>query len=223
MTNDPTRPVDPWSGPHAGAPAPAPGFQPTAAGPAPAGPAPAYIPAGIVARPEPGKSSGRVSLLTAGLVIAALIAAVGVGFAAGRVTAPQATNGRGQAIGNGAGFPNASGRTGNGGGFGGFASGNISISGSVVALGDGSITIQPEGGSGTVTVQVPSTATYHAQGSASSSDVAVGTQVQVTATRPTFRGGPDASGAPGASGAPNAIPGANGLNLSATDILVIGK
>jgi hypothetical protein len=159
------------------------------------------------------------------LVAAGLIAAAGVGFAGGRVTAPQQTaNARGQGLGNGAGFPNASGRTGNGGFGGAFASGSIAISGSIVAMGNGTITVQPAGGSGTVQIAVPSTTTYHSQAAASSTDIAIGTPVQVTVNGRQFRGGPDASGAPG--GAANASPGASGapgLNLTATDILVTGK
>jgi hypothetical protein len=218
MTDDLSRRDDP-----AAAPAPAPVPTPT---PGAGGPVPAYIPAGVIARPAPAKSS-RGGLLTGALVIAALIAAAGVGFAGGRVTAPAAaaTN-RGNAFGGAGAFPNASGR-GNGGAFGGgaFAGGNIALDGSVVAVGDGTITIQPTGGTGTVVISVPSTATYHSQGSASSADVAVGTSVQVTVSRGQFRA-PDASGAPGAASASpgaNGANGANGFNLTATDITVTGK
>ena len=235
MTNDPTRTPDPAI---PGQPVPAqpvqpvptqpvPGAEAWYATPAPVTPgsaqAPSFIPAGIGAKPAPAKATKRGGLLTGALVVAALIAALGVGFAAGRVTSPQQTGtGRGQGFGNGngngSGFPNASGRPGNG--FGGFAAGSIAVSGSVVAMGNGTITVQPAGGSGTVRIAVPNTTTYHSQGSASSTDVAIGSQVQVTVNRPQFRGGADASGAPAASGNPGA--GTNAA-LTATDILLTGK
>ncbi len=239
MTNDPTRTPDPA---HPGQPSPAQPIQPAPTQPLPdvepwyatPGPtmpgsagAPSFIPAGIGAKPAPAKASKQGGLLTGALLVAALIAALGVGFAAGRVTSPQqTTTGRGQGSGNGngSGTPNASGRPGNG--FGGVAAGSIEVSGSVVALGDGTITVQPAGGSGTVQIAVPSTTTYHSQGSASSTDLAIGSQVEVTVNRPQFRGGADASGAPGASANPGTgTGGANGANaaLTATDILLTGK
>jgi hypothetical protein len=193
---------------------------------------PSYIPAGVVPKATPPKAKGGTSLLTIALIGAVVIAAVGIGFAGGRATAPTATgrgNGGGFANGgNGGGFPTGSGRPGGGfgGGFGALGAGSIALSGSVVAIGNGTITVQPANGAAPVTIDVPSTTTYHAQAAATTTDVSVGSQVQVTVNRPQFRGGPDASGAPGGGGAnPAASPGArgNGSSLTATDILVTGK
>ena len=178
---------------------------------------PSFIPAGI-SPAGPPKSSGRgSSVLTTVLVITAIVAAVGLGFAAGRATAP-ATAGRGNFGDGGQAFPNASGRPTGGGGIGRLG-GAISVTGSVVALGNGTMTVQDASGN-QVTVAVPSTATYHSQAAGSASDVAIGTNVTVTVERPQFRG-PDASGAPDAS--PGAARGQGGLNLTATDVLVLGK
>jgi len=224
MTDDPTRATDPGTPPQ-----PAPGTGPWYATPetgAPAGsPAPSFIPAGINAKPVQPKSSARGGLLTGALVIAGFVAAAGLGFAGGRVTAPQqAPTGRGQGFGNGGGFPNASGRGGNGGFGGAFAAGSIAISGSIVAMGNGSITVQPAGGNGTVQIAVPATTTYHAQAAAASTDLAIGTQVQVTVNGAQFRrGGPEASGAPAASAGPGSGANGAGPGLTATDILVTGK
>jgi hypothetical protein len=237
MTLDPNESGQPGGpGPQAQAPSPwaGPSAQPTATQPqAPQPvvprPAPSYLPQGIAVTTTPKPSQRRVSVATAGLVVAAIIAAAGIGFAGGRATAPQAA---GRGAGNGAfangGFPNASGRgAGNGAAFGGFggAGGAISITGSVVALGDGTMTLKMGNGS-EVTVQVPSTTTYHAQAPATSTDVTVGSQVEVAVGRPQFRGGADASGAPNASGpvaSPGTGGGGGGAGLSATDITVLGK
>jgi hypothetical protein len=193
-------------------------FQPPASSPAGA---PSFIPASILASPKKA-SSGRVATGTVVLVLAGFVAAAGIGFAGGRATAPQAaasTRGFGTGGANGgAGFPNASGVPGGGrnGGFGALAGGGTAITGSVTAIGNGTITIQTSAGT-PVTITVPSTATYHGQTAASATDVTVGSQVQVTINRAGFRGG-----APDASGAPAASPGA-GLTISATDITIVGK
>lgn len=180
---------------------------------------PSFIPPSVVAAVATPKPGNRVPAGTVSFVAAIVVAAVGLGFMGGRMTAPVAAA---RTFGNGNGFPTASGGTGAGrnGGFGGFAAGAVAVTGQVTAIAKGSITIQTAAGQ-SVTVEVPSTATYHAQAAAASTDVGVGTQVQLTVNRPNgFRGGADASGAPSASSAPA---GNGGLSLTATDILVLGK
>ena len=185
---------------------------------------PSFIPPTVAAAVARPKARTGTSALTVALVAAFVIAGAGLGFAGGRLTAPAAApaRGNGQFGGNfpGGSFnPNASGNPGRNGGAGGFAGfgGNTTIDGQITAVADGSITVQTSNGS--VTLQVPSTVTYHTQAAATSTDVAVGSKVQVTVTRPNFR--PDASGQPGASGQP-AI-GQGGISLTATDITVLAK
>jgi hypothetical protein len=234
--------------PGAGQPTPQPGY-PVAGQPAQQPPmqpvqpvAPSFIPPSVAAAAGKPKSGGRISAGTVVFTAALIVAAVGVGFAAGRVTAPATPNrtaftgqfggGNGQF-----GGPNASGSPGNGNGngnrgFGGaFVGGgaaNISIDGKVTAVSNGSITIQTANGQ-SVTLQVPSTATYHAQAPANASDVIVGSSVQVSVGRPT---GPEASGQPAPSGSPttgggNGNGNGNGRNfgfgMSVTDITVLSK
>lgn len=197
-------------------------FQPPAASEPPLGvPAASFIPASVALGAKK-PSQGRVATGTIVLVLAGFVAAAGIGFAGGRATAPQpaaAARNFGNGA-NGGNFPNASGfGGGNGaaGAFGALGGGGTEITGSVTAVGDGTLTITIAGGQ-SVTVTVPSTATYHGQTSASASDVAVGSQVQVSINRAGFRGGrPDASGAPGAN------PAAGGLTLTATDVTIVAK
>jgi hypothetical protein len=178
--------------------------------------------AAAVARP---KSRSGASAGTLAFVVAVVVAAAGLGFAGGRLSAPAAaTTARGN-FPNGGNFaggsfnPNASGNPGRGGAsaFGG-GGGNVSIDGQVTAVANGSITIQTANGQ-SVTLQVPSTATYHAQAPATSSDVTVGSNVQVSvnAGRTGFR--PDASGQPAASGQL----GQGAAGFAVTDITVVGK
>jgi hypothetical protein len=195
-------------------------FQPAPAPLPPAGsPAtPSFIPASVMLAPKKA-SGGRVATGTIVLVLAGFVAAAGIGFAGGRATAPQATTAA-RNFGNGAnggnGFPNASGLTGGAGGLGALGGGGTEVTGAVTAVGNGTITLQIAGGQ-SVTITVPSTATYHGQTAASAADVAVGSQVQVTITRLGFRDGrPDASGAPAASAGA-------GLSITASDITLIAK
>lgn len=196
-------------------------FQPASTPTPPSGSpmTPSFIPASLNLAPK--KASGaRVATGTIVLVLAGFVAAAGIGFAGGRATAPQATaaaRGFGNGA-NGGNFPNASGFPGGAGGAGGFAAlggGGTEVAGAVTAVGNGTITIQVAGGQ-SVTVTVPSTVTYHGQTAASASDVAVGSQVQVTITRIGRGARPDASGAPAAS------PGA-ALSLTASDITLMTK
>ena len=179
---------------------------------------PSFIPPSVAAKaanPEPKGS--KTSAMAIALVAALVIAAAGLGFAGGRITAPAAP-GRGN-FGNGGFQPGASGGFqpgasgvpgGNRGGFGGFGGGNIALTGTVTAIANGSITVQTSAGQN-VTVELPADVTYHAQASAAATDVSVGSSVEITVKA---GGRPDASGAPGGNG---------GFTMSATDILVMGK
>ena len=236
MTYDPNQPPrSPFSSPESGQPTPQPGY-PVAGQPAPQPVmqpvqpvAPSFIPPSVVAAAGKPKSGGRISAGTIVFTAALIVAAVGVGFAAGRVTAPSTPN---RTAFNGQfGGPNASGNPngGNRGGFGGGAflgggGASISIDGKVTAVSDGSITIQTANGQ-SVTLQVPSTATYHAQAPANSSDVIVGSNVQISASRPTRA---EASNQPAPSGSPTTGGGNGGGNfggfgMSVTDITVLSK
>jgi hypothetical protein len=216
----PFPPVAPGAVPPAGAPrpaVPAGGY----AQPAQGQPVPSFIPPTVAAAVANPKPKSRVAGGTALFVVAVVVAAAGLGFAAGRVTAPASTGRTGFAGNFGGGnFPGGSfapGGAGNAnrGGFGGFGAGNISVTGQVTAVANGSITIQTASGQ-SVTLEVPSTATYHAQASAAPSDVTVGSQVQVSASRPNFRA--EGSAAP----APSGQPGAQG-GLTVTDITLLSK
>ncbi len=127
------------------------------------------------------RRSGSVSVL---LSIAALIAAAGIAFAAGRATAPSGSTGLG---GNGNDFrfggqvPNASfvpGADGGFGGFGDFEGRNRIVSGTVVSVGSGTITVKLADGQ-TVTIATTSSTTYNQQTAASASDVAAGQTVTI--------------------------------------------
>ena len=201
-------------------------------GPAPVQPSsqaqpvvPSFIPptvAAAVAKPPARKGA---SAGTMAFVAAIVVAGAGLGFAGGRLTAPAAATGRGNGnfpAGNfpGGSFnPTASGAANNRGGFG-VGGGNVSIEGQVTAIANGSITIQTANGQ-PITLTVPSTATYHAQASAAPTDVAVGTNVQVSATRGGGRA--DASGQPAASGGAGGPGGFGGFSMTVTDITIVSK
>jgi hypothetical protein len=186
---------------------------------------PSFIPPSVAAAALAPTPRSRVSAGTIGFVLAIVVAAAGLGFAGGRVTAPAAVpTGRGNFgnLPNGANGPAASGafgRNGGAGGIGAFNTGDIALTGQVTAIADGSITIQTAAGQN-VTIEVPASVTYHAQAGATATDVKVGSSVQLSVSRPNFRG-PDASGAPIAS--QQNTNGGAGLQLSATDILVLSK
>lgn len=189
--------------------------------PAPQPTVPSFIPPSIVAASANPKVRKGSSAGTIAFVAAVVVAAAGLGFAGGRLTAPASASARGNfangGFANGArgSFnPEASGGLARGGIGAAFGAGNISIDGQVTAVSSGSITIQTAGGQ-SVTLQVPSTVTYHTQAAGTSSDVAVGTQVQVGVTR----GAQTAAGGPAASGAP----GNGGLQMDVTDITVLSK
>jgi hypothetical protein len=243
VTNDPTQPQPnpfpaPEPGPVAGQPAPYPSQpprpamgQPTYA--SPGQPAlqgqpvvPSFIPPSVASAAANPKRRGGSPAGTLAFVVAVVVAAAGLGFAGGRLTAPAAATTRGGFTGqNGGTFPganpNASGNPNRGGfgGIGGAFAGAVSIDGQVTSVANGSITVQTSNGQ-SVTLQVPSTATYHAQAPATSSDVAVGSQVQVSVSRPNGRA--EGSAQPGASGQPGQG-GQGALGFTVTDITVVGK
>ncbi len=215
-----TQPVNPQQNPFSQPePGPVPG-QPTPPAPQPA--VASFIPPTVAAAVANPRARKGTSAGTMAFVAAVVIAAAGLGFAGGRLTAPASTtNGRG-AAGNG-GFagnfgnrsfnPDASGNPNRGlGGF--FGGAGASIDGQVTAISNGSITIQTSSGQ-SLTLQVPSTVAYHTQAAGSSSDVAVGSKVQLS----VGRGGPGASGLPAASGQP----GNGGFQMDVTDITVLGQ
>jgi hypothetical protein len=183
---------------------------------------PSFIPPSVAAKagsPQPASKS-KLSAMTLAFVAALVVASAGLGFAGGRLTAPAAT-GRGN-FGPGANpgnfGPGASGAPGqNRGGFGGFGGAETALIGTVTAIANGTITVQTSAGQ-SITVQVPSTVTYHTATAATATAVGVGTSVELTMTRPNGR--PDGSGNPGASPAAG---GPGGFSLTATDILILAK
>jgi hypothetical protein len=160
-------------------------------------PVPAYDPVSpVTAARRPTRKRGAIDVL---LIVAAIFAIGGIGFAVGRVTSPASTaaaaGGRfqaGQGNGQGGQFP-ASGQ----GGL--FGAGGITISGEVVAVTADQLSLKLASGQ---TIQIPlnGTTTYHSQAPATAADVTTGAtvQVQVQVGRGTG-GGPNAS--PGTGGA----------------------
>ena len=154
------------------------------------------------------------------LAVGLLIAVGGVTFAVGRVTAPAAAASTRGGFGNG-GFTN--GGTGNGGagaaglGRGGFG-GGVLVTGTVDSMSGTTMTLKEANGS-TVTVNLASATTYHAQAAAIAADVTTGKKVQVQVA---IAG---AFGAPGASPEAGASPAAGGGNttrtVTATDVMLV--
>jgi hypothetical protein len=157
------------------------------------------------------------------LMVAALVAVGGIGFALGHLTAPaasaaaNATRGPGGFVG-GRGFPSlAPGQTfdtsqfgagaGARGGLGGVAGG---VTGTVQSVSGSAITIQEANGS-SVTIDISGTTTYHNETSAQSSDVKVGSGVVVQIDTSSL-----ASEAPD----PSASGGLGGRTLTAKDVLI---
>jgi hypothetical protein len=156
------------------------------------------------------------------LLVAALVAVGGIGFALGHVTAPSAAaaanaSGRG-GFGRGA-FPSlapgqtfdvsqfAGGAAAGRGGLGTVAGG---VTGTVQAVSPTSITIQEASGT-SVTIDISGNTTYHAAAAASASDVKVGTSVTVqidTSALASETPDPSATGALG------------GRTLTAKDVLI---
>ena len=169
----------------------------------------------VIAPAKKGDRAFRV-LLAVGL----LVAVGGVTFAVGRATAPAAAASTPGGFGNG-GFTN--GGTGNGGagaaglGRGGFG-GGVLVTGTVDSMSGTTMTLKEANGS-TVTVNLASATTYHAQAAAIAADVTTGKKVQVQVA---IAG---AFGAPGASPEAGASPAAGGGNttrtVTATDVMLV--
>ena len=169
----------------------------------------------VIAPAKKGDRTFRV-LLAVGL----LVAVGGVTFAVGRATAPAAAASTPGGFGNG-GFTN--GGTGNGGagaaglGRGGFG-GGVLVTGTVDSMSGTTMTLKEANGS-TVTVNLASATTYHAQAAAIAADVTTGKKVQVQVA---IAG---AFGAPGASPEAGASPGAGGgtttRTVTATDVMLV--
>jgi hypothetical protein len=198
---DQTKPE--WARPDTVEPEPEPELSPLSR---PAKPAP-----GLKARPAKRDSSTMILLLIAGMV-----AIGGVAFAAGRLTAsPAAAAAASDRLGGG--FARASlapGETFNPGAFGGGlgrgGAGGLSggVTGTVQSINGSTLTLMLSTGS-TVTIDLSGTTTYHNETAGSSSDVKVGSKVQV-----------QINAAAAASGTPN--PSASGgRTLTASDILVV--
>jgi hypothetical protein len=164
-------------------------FQPVPPEPGPAGesvtPTQPVVGSGV----KPGTSRPRsAAWVNVALAVAVAVAVGGIGFAAGRMTAPPSAlgaGGNGFRFGNGNGpggyFPGA-GNGGNGGAAGGgrgfFGGGGVSIQGTVESVSGDTLTLKLASGQ-TVQISLSGTTTYHAQAAASSSDVKTGGTVIV--------------------------------------------
>ena len=161
--------------------------------------------------PAVQKSKGADRSTIALLMVAALIAVGGVGFALGHVTAPTSAasvNARPSGLGGRDFASLAPGQTFNPAQFGaGRTAGSASVSGTVTSF-DGTTLVIAEANGASVSIDVAGTTTYHTQTSATPSQVVAGASVTVQI----------ATGA-SASGAPN--PEASGARtLSAKDVLI---
>jgi len=169
----------------------------------------------VIAPAKKGDRTFRV-LLAVGL----LVAVGGVTFAVGRATAPAAAASTPGGFGNG-GFTNGGTGTGGAGatglGRGGFG-GGVLVTGTVDSMSGTTMTLKEANGS-TVTVNLASTTTYHAQAAAIAADVTTGKKVQVQVA---IAG---AFGAPGASPEAGASPAAGGgtvtRTVTATDVMLV--
>ncbi|HEY2915661.1 MAG TPA: hypothetical protein VGI98_00455 [Candidatus Limnocylindrales bacterium] len=154
---------------------------------------------------KPGSSRPRGSMwVNVALGVALLIAIGGVGFAAGRMTAPATAaaggNGRfgggqfpgGQFPGGGYFFQgggNGGTGAGNGGLRGVFGNGGASVQGTVESVSGDTLTLKLAGGQ-TIQVSLSGTTTYHAETSASAGDVQTGGTVIVRLSLDRGEGGP---------------------------------
>jgi hypothetical protein len=161
---------------------------------------PLETPPALAAKP---RKQDRTTLAL--LMVAALIAIGGVGFAAGRATAPAAAstgNGNTNPLGGGGfgrgNFPSlAPGQTFNVGQFGGNFRGAGSVTGTVVSIDATSITVKLADGS-TVKVLLTGTTTFHSETAATSTDVQAGATVRIETA--TSAGSSPAAGASGQTG-----------------------
>jgi len=183
--------------PSAREPAPTPAAAPTAA--------PTHAPTAA------GRGTNGSRILNVVLGIAVVLAVGGIGFAAGRVTAPPTTLANGLRPGgqvfNGTGGTNGQGRT--GGGL--FAAGGPTIEGTVESVTATTMTIKTADGQ-TIQVALDGSTTYHAQTDATSNDVSTGGKVLVRL---------DVGSVGGATGGgPNATAGTGG-GPTARDVTVV--
>ena len=172
------------------------------------------------ARPAIGAPEARVVDVI--LVVAAVFAVGGVGFALGRATAPAATiaqtgargngpfgNGAVRQRRNGGQFPNG-GEFPNGGQFGGGQGGNggaggfgrglgITLSGQVTDISADHLTLKLASGQ-SIQIGLNSTTTYHTQTPATAGDVTTGSTVQVQVTRAAAAAGTGTRSAPATAG-----------------------
>jgi hypothetical protein len=166
------------------------------------------------------RRSGRGG--TIALFVAGLVAAAGLAFAVGRLTAPAAASsgqpvggvsfGPGRSLAPGETFAPGGGQLGGGRAL----AGGLTVRGEVTAVATDSITVKLDDGT---TVQIPlnSSTTYHQATSGAASDISVGDKVAVQANAPTFT-----SGGPGST--PAASPGAADGRLQlgpAVDVTVV--
>jgi len=151
--------------------------QPAAAAPAEAATAPVL----------PARRASSPRILNVALVGALGLAVAGVGFAAGRVTAPAPTTAGVFPGGNGGQFPIPSGGVfpggnrpngGNGGPGGLFAGGGVTLEGTVESISDTTLTLKTTGGQ-TIQIALDGTTAYHAQSDATVQDVTTGAKVLV--------------------------------------------
>jgi hypothetical protein len=192
MTDQTAQP-QPTAGDHPSAPTP--GWTP----PAEPKPTPASAP---VTGGAAAKAPRRRSWVDILLVIGAVVALAGIGFAVGRLTAPTTAGlgQRGQFLGNGqfgANGQNGAGLAGGARGF--FGGGSLALTGKVTEVAADHLTLEVGNGS-TVTIATDGSTTYHQQAAGSPSDVRTGDSVIVQVQRGAAAGAAGASPAPGQGG-----------------------
>jgi nucleoid DNA-binding protein len=163
-------------------------------------------------RPSPARGSGSTTAL---LVVSALIALGGVGFAVGRATAAGGTTGQSNAAANG-GFGGPAAASGNPGDVARNAGvGATTLTGTVVGVAADSITLKLANGQ-TVQVATTGSTTYHNQASATGTDVTTGSTVTVQT-----RVGSAASSSAGTNAGASA--GTASRTRTATDVTITAK
>lgn len=174
----------------------------------PVAPEPAAMPDPTTEPVVPGKvttgtNRPRGSMwVNVALGLALAVAVGGVGFAAGRMTAPASTAGTGPfgagQLPGGGNFPGGGyfrGGNGDGAGRGTFGGGGASITGTVESISGDALTLKLASGQ-TITVSLSGTTTYHSEAAASSSDVKTGGTVMI---RVELNGGEGSATSPSAS------------------------
>lgn len=152
----------------------------------------------VAAPGAPKRSANGSRVLNIVLGVAFALAIGGIGFAAGRLTAPPATFANG--IGPGGQVFNGNGGNGGQGRQGGLFAGGPSIEGTVESVTDTTMTIKTADGQ-TIQVALNGSTTYHAQTDATSNVVATGGKVIVRLDLGSFGGGPNASPGTGSGAA----------------------